>query len=186
MQFFTTLTLSTLFLGAFSAPVVEKRQSTSAIASALDSLFTDITQYTGSINSTAASVSTTSPDADQAAARTSFQSDVNSISSAINDAIPTIQALPAETGSVDSTNAVATAYAQIFAEINGALNAFDATGLDNSLVKRQIIVITPLTTSLSQLITALQAVVDNLLAVVKELLDGILTGINNALLGITL
>lgn len=204
MQFSTLFSLSVCALGVFSAPVVEKRQS-SAAAGALDSLFSQITPYTGSINSTASSINADSTAADNSTAQSTFASDITSISDAINSAIPSIQALPSETGSTESTNEVAAAYAQIFEEINGALNNIDATGLgmlecvtiqngqidtngqiESLLTKRQTIIITPLTTSLSQLITALQAVVDNLLAVVKELLDGILTGINNALLGITL
>ena len=128
MQFFTVFTLSACALGVFSAPTVEKRQS-SAAAAALGSLFTQITTYTGSINSTASSINADSTAADNSTAQSSFASDITSISNAINAEIPTIQALPSETGSTDSTNAVAAAYAQIFEEINGALNNIDATGL---------------------------------------------------------
>ena len=128
MQFSALLTLSTFALGVFSAPTLEKRQS-SAAAGALSSLFTDITTYTGSINSTAAGINADSTAADNSTAQSSFASDITSISDAINAAIPTIEALPSETGSTDSTNAVAAGYAQIFEEINGALNNIDATGL---------------------------------------------------------
>jgi hypothetical protein len=129
MQFLTTVALSSLIFGAFSSPIAEKRQSTSAAAGVLSSLYTDIQQYTGTINSTAAGISSASTAADNSTAQDTFQSSVTSIADAVTGAVSKVQALPSEQGSTDSTNQVSEQYALIFSEVNGALNNIDATGL---------------------------------------------------------
>ncbi|KAK0508779.1 hypothetical protein JMJ35_009055 [Cladonia borealis] len=182
---------------AFTAPTSENalvgRQTPAdapAALARLQTLFTSITPYTGQINSTAASLTPSSSEADKVAAGTTFTSTIASINSQVVDATNDIKAMGAAKkrdvvaieARQDALTGLPAELALIIEEIGGALNEIIATlGLTATLS-----FLGPLVSSLSALIASLIPVVNDLLAVVEELLDGILGGLSAALAGLVL
>ncbi|TKA62433.1 hypothetical protein B0A49_09323 [Cryomyces minteri] len=145
VSFISFFALSTCFLGVLSAPtveantdVVEKRQISSAY-SIVDSLFSDIKQYTGAINATAAGLSSSSTQADNATAAAAYRSNVKQMTKRINDATKKVNALSKSTPSnlearqATSPTALATLVTNLLLEVGGALNQIIGTlGLSRS------------------------------------------------------
>ncbi|MCJ1277621.1 hypothetical protein MMC21_005435 [Puttea exsequens] len=153
----------------------------------METLFTDVQQYTGAINSTAASLGPDSTAADNTTAGETFTSAIASINTLVVDATSDVNSgsLPvplAKRQAAPPTGGLPAELALIIEEIGGALNQIIATlGLTATLS-----FLGPLVGSLSLLLAALIPVVDNLLAVVAALLDGILGGLSLALAGLVL
>ncbi|KAL6715419.1 hypothetical protein ACLMJK_006380 [Lecanora helva] len=187
----------------YSAPTSDhalvERQTPADAPAALaivDKLFTDVTQYTAVINSTAASLSADSSATDKATAGDTFTSAIASINTLVVDATTSIKALPdspekkrALAGLVkrqaDPTG-LAAELALLIEEIGGALNNIIATlGLTNRTAAT-LSFLGPLVGSLSGLLASLIPVVNNLLALVQALLDGVLGGLSLALAGLVL
>ncbi|RMZ02945.1 hypothetical protein D0864_03073 [Hortaea werneckii] len=198
-SFFSVLALPTFFLGAVAAPsevpetaVVEKRQVGDAY-SIVESLYSEIQQYTGSIkltishtDETAAGLNSDSSLVQNETAAASFISNVEAITSAINEAKSEIDDLSSgnSTGLLrrQTDTALASLVENLLLEVSGALNNIVGTlGLTSLLGS-----LNPLVSSLSQLLLSLRDVVDNLLQVVKDLLDGLLTGLSVGLAGLNL
>ncbi|GAB1729174.1 hypothetical protein NU195Hw_g6030t1 [Hortaea werneckii] len=191
-SFFSVLALPAFFLGAVAAPsevpetaVVEKRQVGDAY-SIVESLYSEIQQYTGSINETAAGLNSDSSLVQNETAAASFISNIEAITSAIDEAKSEIDDLSSgnSTGLLrrQTDTALASLVENLLLEVSGALNNIVGTlGLTSLLGS-----LNPLVSSLSQLLLSLKDVVDNLLQVVKDLLDGLLTGLSVGLAGLNL
>lgn len=196
-SFFTYVALAASFSPfAFAAPTSDfalvGRQTPADAPAALarmQTLFTSITPYTGKINSTAASLTPDSSEADKAAAGTTFTSAIASINSQVVDATNDVKAMSKKRSvdvaiekRQDAAAGLPAELALIIEEIGGALNEIIATlGLTATLS-----FLGPLVASLSGLLASLIPVVNDLLAVVEELLDGILGGLSIALAGLVL
>ncbi|KAI7198683.1 hypothetical protein KC343_g8498 [Hortaea werneckii] len=192
ISFFSVLALPAFFLGAVAAPsevpetaVVEKRQVGDAY-SIVESLYSEIQQYTGSINETAAGLNSDSSLVQNETAATSFISNIEAITSAINEAKSEIDDLSSgnSTGLLrrQTDTVLASLVENLLLEVSGALNNIVGTlGLTSLLGS-----LNPLVSSLSQLLLSLRDVVDNLLELVKDLLDGLLTGLSIGLAGLNL
>lgn len=188
--FFSVLALPALFISSFAAPaanpgadLVEKRSEATEAYSIVESLYSEIKQYTGAINSTAAGLSASSSAADNDTAAATFRTNVESITSAVNAAQAKVAALPvSKLVRRDTSTALASLVEDLFLEISGALNNIVSTlGLTSLLSSLQ-----PLVSSLSGLLLALEVVVNDLLALVQQLLDGLLTGLSVGLSGLDL
>jgi len=188
--FFTLLPLAGLFISAFAAPaplaasveVVEKRQTSEAY-SIVSSLFTEVHEYTGAINTTSASLDSSSTKKEKKQAAVSYRTNIKAITAAVKAAKKQVKAL--ETSDVEkrqTSAALAALVAGLIEDISGALNNIIATlGLTSLLGS-----LNPLVSSLSGLLLSLDAVVDNLLALVKQIVDGLLIGLSVGLAGLNL
>jgi hypothetical protein len=133
-----------------------------------------------STDSTAAGISTSSPQSDQEAAGETITAQIANINTAVVDATNSVKS-SSSSSSVDA-NALAGEAAELIEEISGTLNnVINSLGLTTTMS-----LLGPLTSSLSQLLLALEVVVDDLLALVQEILDNLLTGLSLALAGLTL
>ncbi|KAK0879526.1 hypothetical protein LTR87_006613 [Friedmanniomyces endolithicus] len=176
-SFFTVLALPALFASTLAAPTaipadaaIEKRQAAAAYA-IVDSLYTNIQQYTGAINETAAGISSNSTTAQNATAATSFITNIESITTAVGAATAEVKLLPVASVVRRQTEAalaglVENLLLELSASLLGSLN--------------------PLVSSLSALLLSLEPVVNNLLALVQQLVDGLLTGLSVGLSGLVL
>ncbi|TKA83757.1 hypothetical protein B0A55_00067 [Friedmanniomyces simplex] len=186
--FFSILALPALFASTLAAPTavanaaVEKRQSADAYA-IVDSLYTNIQQYTGAINETAAGITSDSTAAQNATAAASFITNIEAITTAVDAATAQVSLLPAASVARRQTEAaLASLVENLLLEVSGALNGIVGTlGLTSLLGS-----LNPLVSSLSGLLLSLETVVNNLLALVQQLLDGLLTGLSVGLAGLTL
>ncbi|KAK3071052.1 hypothetical protein LTR53_009362 [Teratosphaeriaceae sp. CCFEE 6253] len=187
--FFSVLALPALFISAIAAPVaapetaiVEKRQSADAYA-IVDSLYTNVQQYTGAINETAASLHANSTATQNATAATAFITNVEAITTAVDAATAQVDLLSLSPLARRQTEAALAALVEnLLLEVGGALNGIIGTlGLTALLGS-----LNPLVGSLSALLLSLENVVDNLLTLVRELVDGLLTGLSVGLAGLVL
>jgi len=192
VNFISIFTLSTLFAGALSVPTAEvetraiqKRAAIDQAYSIVQGLYTEVQTYTGALNATAKSVSSSSSASQKSAAVASAGASITSITKAINAATAQIKAIPKKRDllkrQADAT-ALATLVFDLILDISGALNNIIATLGLTSLLS----FLTPLVASLSGLLLSLEVVVNNLLALVQQLVDGLLTGLSVGLAGITL
>ncbi|TKA48176.1 hypothetical protein B0A54_01669 [Friedmanniomyces endolithicus] len=173
-SFFTVLALPALFASTLAAPTaipadaaIEKRQAAAAYA-IVDSLYTNIQQYT---DETAAGISSNSTTAQNATAATSFITNIESITTAVGAATAEVKLLPVASVVRRQTEAalaglVENLLLELSASLLGSLN--------------------PLVSSLSALLLSLEPVVNNLLALVQQLVDGLLTGLSVGLSGLVL
>ncbi|TKA33214.1 hypothetical protein B0A50_00767 [Salinomyces thailandicus] len=191
--FLPMLALPSLFLGISAAPSatpettsgLEKRQIADAY-SIVDSLYTEIQQYTGAINETVAGVDSDTSAAQNATAAASFIADIEAITAAVTAATAEIDVLvPANATKLvrrQTEAALASLVENLLLEISGALNGIIGTlGLTSLLGS-----LNPLVSSLSALLLSLENVVDDLLELVRELVDGLLTGLSVGLAGLDL
>ncbi|KAK0259005.1 hypothetical protein LTS09_006293 [Friedmanniomyces endolithicus] len=188
-SFFTVLALPALFASTLAAPTaipadaaIEKRQAAAAYA-IVDSLYTNIQQYTGAINETAAGISSNSTTAQNATAATSFITNIESITTAVGAATAEVKLLPVASVVRRQTEAALAGLVEnLLLELSGALNRIVGTlGLTSLLGS-----LNPLVSSLSALLLSLEPVVNNLLALVQQLVDGLLTGLSVGLSGLVL
>jgi len=187
---FSILALPALFISTFAAPaanpgadLIEKRSETAEAYSIIDSLYSEIKQYTGAINSTAAGLSASSSAADNDTAAATFRTNVESITSAVHAAQAKVAALPvSKLVRRQTSTALASLVEDLLLEVSGALNNIISTlGLTSLLSSLE-----PLVSALSGLLLALEVVVNDLLALVEQLLDGLLTGLSVGLSGLSL
>ncbi|KAK5170900.1 uncharacterized protein LTR77_004044 [Saxophila tyrrhenica] len=197
MKFLSLLALPALILPALAVPApapeavdavaapLERRQISSAYSIVSD-LYTEIQQYTGAINETAASLSDSSTPHQKKAAAKSYRQNIRAITAAVRAAKKETDAL--EPAAADAKvkrqtdQALADLVAGLLEEVSGALNNIVATlGLTSLLGS-----LNPLVNSLSALLISLRNVVDNLLILVKQIVDGLLTGLSIGLAGLTL
>ncbi len=210
---FSTISFLALPLLAFAAPApapvaasevesapVERRQIASAYSIVSD-LYTEIQQYTGNINATAATITSSSTTHQKKVAAKTFRENIREITSAVRAAKKQTDALsPASKEKRQTEAALAGLVENLLLEISGALNNIIGTlGLSelqsrehaekihaNMVLASLLGSLNPLVSSLSALLLSLEAVVNNLLAVVQQLLDGLLTGLSVGLAGLTL
>ncbi|KAK3069072.1 hypothetical protein LTR53_012869 [Teratosphaeriaceae sp. CCFEE 6253] len=186
--FFSVLALPALFISAIAAPVaapetaiVEKRQSADAYA-IVDSLYTNVQQYTGAINETAVSLHANSTATQNATAATAFITNVEAITTAVDAATAQVDLLSLSPLARRQTEAALAALVEnLLLEVGGALN-----GIIGTLGLTLLGSLNPLVGSLSALLLSLENVVDNLLTLVRELVDGLLTGLSVGLAGLVL
>ncbi|KAK5720397.1 hypothetical protein LTR17_015034 [Elasticomyces elasticus] len=185
--FFSVLALPALFTGIIAAPVsselsLEKRQSADA-SQIVESLYTNIQQYTGAINETAAGINADSSAADNATAATAFITNIVAVTTAVDAAKAQVDLLPLSSIVRRQTEAALAGLVEnLLLEVSGALNSIVGTlGLTALLGS-----LNPLVSSLSGLLLSFENVVDNLLTIVRELLDGLLTGLSVGLAGLVL
>jgi hypothetical protein len=139
------------------------------------------------LDSTAASVTPSSSEAEKEAAGEAITSYIAAINAAVVDATNQVKALPTSSKRADlvvrqTASSLATLVEELLLEISGALNNVIASlGLTSTLS-----FLGPLVASLSGLLLSLEVVVNNLLALVQQLLDGLLTGLSLALAGLVL
>lgn len=122
--FFGIISLFTLFIGALAVPAqVDKRADPTAL---IQSLYSEIQQYTSVINSTAASVNSDSSDADKTAAGDTITSAISSINSAVVSTTSQVQALGGSKRDIlaarQDTGELATLIENLLLDISGALN----------------------------------------------------------------
>jgi isopropylmalate/homocitrate/citramalate synthase len=132
------LALPALFLPALAAPApgavveadtaaLERRQISSAYSIVSD-LYTEIQQYTGSINSTADSLSATSTQHEKNVAAKSYRQNIKSITAAVKSAKKQTDKLsPATLAKRQTDTALAELVENLLLEISGALNNIIAT-----------------------------------------------------------
>lgn len=134
-----------LFSTTFAAPApaaieeaqpaaLEPRQLSSAYTIVSD-LFTEIQQYTGAINDTAASLDASSTTHEKKVAAKSYRTNIKAITAAVKAAKKQTDALePASLKKRQTDAALAALVAQLLEEISGALNNIIATlGLSMSI-----------------------------------------------------
>jgi len=129
---FTLLSTIGLFGLAIAAPVaepeasvaLESRQSAEAQAyTIVDNLYTEIKQYTGAINTTAAGINADSTAADNATAAATFITNVKAITTAVDLAKVKTDALPLTSIVKRQTDAALAALLEgLLTEVSGALN----------------------------------------------------------------
>ncbi len=133
------LALPALFLPAFAAPApaavdtslapIERRQIADAYT-IVESLFTEVQQYTGAINETAAGLSLASTTHEKNAAAKSYRQNIKAITAAVKAAKKqTDQLEPASSAVVkrQTDQALADLVAGLLEEVSGALNNIVAT-----------------------------------------------------------
>lgn len=114
---------------AESSVALESRQSKEAQAyTIVDNLYTEIKQYTGAINSTAASLHADSTAAQNSTAAATFRTNVKAITAAVNAAKAKTDALSTSSKVKRQTDAALAALLEgLLTEVSGALNNIVAT-----------------------------------------------------------
>jgi DNA repair ATPase RecN len=127
-----------LFTTTFAAPApaaieesrvaaLEPRQLSSAYTIVSD-LFTEIQQYTGAINTTAAGIDSSSTAHEKKVAAKSYRTNIKAITAAVKAAKKKTDALdPASLSKRQTDTALANLVAELLEEISGALNNIIAT-----------------------------------------------------------
>jgi len=194
MRFFSVFALTGLAATAIASPVavsesaVQKRQTgPSAALTLLTNLLSTVKVHTAAINTTVATITSSSTPAEKAAAAAAAGADLTTITTEITTAATAAKALTVTKRSdlvarQASTTTIAAALQALLEELVATVqNLVTNLGLGPLLS-----FLNPLLSALGTLVLSLIPVVDDLLAIVEELLDGILTGLGTALLGLTL
>lgn len=163
MKFITLLALPALILPSLAAPApatvgevetaLERRQLSDAY-SIVESLYSEIQQYTGAINETSSSLSADSTQHEKNVAAKSYRQNIKSITAAVKSAKKQVDTLePASKRVKRQTDAaLATLVSDLLLEISGALNNIIGTlGLTSLLGS-----LNPLVNSLSALLSTLR------------------------------
>jgi septal ring factor EnvC (AmiA/AmiB activator) len=133
-SFILSAALSACFMTVSSSPIevvdrsIEARQADEAY-SIVDSLYTEIQQYTGAINATAASLNSESSLADNTTAAADYRTNVEAITAAVNAAKEKTDALSPESKLLrrQTDAALAALIENLLLEVSGALNNIIAT-----------------------------------------------------------
>jgi len=191
------LAIGGLLTSAIANPIAVRQESSALTI--LTGLFTTVQTYTGAINATLATLSSTSSANDTAAALASVGTELTGLTSAIGAATTSIKGLTPVSKRSDISVALSTEIqprqldptelaliaaaislllVEVFATVSAAVALLGLTGLLSFL--------NPLTGGLGALILAVEVLVDFLLLDVTVLLDTLLTGLALALGGLTL
>jgi hypothetical protein len=132
-SFILSAVFSACFMSVSSSPIevvdssIEARQASEAY-SIVESLYTEIQQYTGAINATSASLSSDSSAADQSAAAADYRTNVDAITAAVKAATAKTDALSPDSKVRRQTDAALAALIEnLLLEVSGALNNIIAT-----------------------------------------------------------